>query len=486
MVAVGAVMVLVAGACGDDDTGGGDGGAASSEDEVDGGAEVSGPAVRVETVEVEAAPGPAEYNQVRVVEHGPEDAENVLVLVPGTSAGAAYFTPVALDIVSELDGWQVWSVDRRENLLEDHSALERRVAGEITSQVVFDYYLGWLGDDSITDHFEPAGGLAGDEQTVDFAREWGMRVTIDDLHAVIEEAAGLGGEVVLGGHSLGGSITVAYATWDFDGRPGAAALSGLALIDGGSGAGQPPSVEDAETELAELETGSAFNDIVGLGLPWAAGVFNSLGSTSTVLEPDEPSLAFDSPLIPANLKPTMQPTNAAQYGYALDTKTSPDGLELVQMHIGRLADSGDPRGWVDDELVPVERAARMFSGLLEGADGDMSLDGIDGTAWYHPRRLSLDSGAVNGGIENPAQDVLGVRAIHGSELDLPIYALETSFGAGRVLNGARLLAEQSGIPESELTLVGESDRLTHTDPMGVETSQNPLVETLVPFLSEIG
>jgi hypothetical protein len=55
-----------------------------------------------------------------------------------------------------------------------------------------------------------------------------------------------------------------------------------------------------------------------------------------------------------------------------------------------------------------------------------------------------------------------------------------------VLNGARLLAEQSGIPESELTLVDESDRLTHTDPMGVETSQNPLVETLVPFLSEIG
>jgi hypothetical protein len=153
--------------------------------------------------------------------------------------------------------------------------------------------------------------------------------------------------------------------------------------------------------------------------------------------------------------------------------------------MGRLADSGEPRGWVDDELVPVERAARMFSGLVEGADGDETL-GIDGTAWYHPRRLSIDSGAVNGGIENPAQELLGVRAIHGTELDLPIYALETTFGAGRVLNGARLLAEQSGIPESELTLVDESDRLTHTDPMGVETSQNPLVETLVPFLRDIG
>lgn len=484
LVALVAVTVLVAGACGGDD--GGDEGSA---DPVEGGADpegsdTSGPPVRVETIEV-GGPGPAEYDRVRVVEHGPEDAENVLVLVPGTSAGAAYFTPVALDIVDALDGWQVWSVDRRENLLEDHSAIDDRVAGETTTQETFDYYLGWLDDDTITEHFEPVGGLAGDEASVDFARDWGMTVAIDDLHAVIEEAAGLGGEVVLGGHSLGGSITVAYATWDFEGQPGAEDLAGLALIDGGSGAGLAPTVEAAQAELAELETGAAFNDIVGLGLPWAAGVFNTLGSMAAVLEPDEASIGYASPLIPENLKPPVAPTNAAQYGYALDTETSPEGLELVQMHIGQLDDSGDPRGWVDDELVPVERAARMFSGLIEGADGDAAL-GIDGTAWYHPRRLSIDSGAVNGGIENPAQEVFDVRAIHGTELDLPIYALETTFGADRVLNGARLLADQSGIPESELTLVDESDRLTHTDPMGIETSQNPLVETLVPFLGEIG
>ena len=484
LVVVGAALVLMAGGC----SGGDDGAAepAAGGEDSDSGAETSGPQVRVETVDVEAGPGPAEYNRVRVIEHGPDDAENVLVLVPGTSAGAAYFTPVALDIVDALDGWQVWSVDRRENLLEDHSTLEDRVAGDATTQETFDYYLRWLGDDSVSAHFEPVGGVGGDDAAVDFAREWGMAVAIDDLHAVVEEAAGLGGEVVLGGHSLGGSITVAYATWDFAGRPGAEDLAGIALIDGGSGAGLAPTVAEAQAELAELETGSAFNDIVGLGLPWAAGVFNSLGSTATVLEPDEPSIGYASPLIPQNLKPPVAPTNAAQYGYALDAETSPDGLELVQMHIGRLAGSGEPRGWVDDELVPVERAARMFSGLVEGADGDESLDGIDGTAWYHPIRLSIDSGAVNGGIENPAQQVLDVAAIHGTALDLPIYALETSFGAGRVLNGARLLAQESGIPESELTLVDESDRLTHTDPMGVETAQNPLVETLVPFLSEIG
>jgi len=137
LVALGAAIVLVSGACGGEGDGGGDGGAPQSPEDDGGGTEASGPAVRVETIEVEG-PGPPEYDRVRVIEHGPDDAENVLVLVPGTSAGAAYFTPVALDIVDALDGWQVWSVDRRENMLEDHSVLDDRVARDATTQETFD------------------------------------------------------------------------------------------------------------------------------------------------------------------------------------------------------------------------------------------------------------------------------------------------------------------------------------------------------------
>ena len=54
-----------------------------------------------------------------------------------------------------------------------------------------------------------------------FARQWGLNVAVEDLHRVIEAAKKLGGKVVLGGHSLGGSVTTAYATWNFSGRPGA-------------------------------------------------------------------------------------------------------------------------------------------------------------------------------------------------------------------------------------------------------------------------
>jgi pimeloyl-ACP methyl ester carboxylesterase len=452
--------------------------------------------VRVVTIDGADTTAPDELDRVRVVQHGAEDAANVLVLVPGTSAGATYFSPVALDIVEALPEWQVWAVDRRENLLEDHSMHELLVAGEAATQEAFDYYIGWPGDDSITEHLEPQGGNTSDGESVGFAREWGMAVAVDDLRAVIGEAASLGGDVVLGGHSLGGSVTIAYATWDFDGLAGADDLAGIALIDGGGGASATP-MEPAEAELrlVELEQGSPFNDVVGVGLPWASGVFNMLGSTGALLRPDEASVSWQSPLVPENLKAPVLPTNEAQYGYALDTKTSPDGLELVEMHIGRLADDGEPRTWVDDGLVPVERAARMFSGVFTGNEpgpdaqlvgAEDELGAIDGTAWYHPRRLSLDSAAVNGGIANPAQDLLGVRAVHGRDLDLPIYALETRFGAGRVLAGAQLLAEQSGIPDEELTLVDRSDSITHTDPMGIHTAENPLVATLVPFLEGIG
>src|SRR5207253_5440049 len=115
---------------------------------------------------------------------------------------------------------------------------------------------------------------------------------LGDLHRVVENARRLGGKVVLGGHSLGGAIATAYATWDFSGTAGATDLDALVLIDGGSGPGSPISVSDARTQLQKLSTGSPFIDLVGLGLPWSAGVFNALGSSAVVHDPNAPSLAF--------------------------------------------------------------------------------------------------------------------------------------------------------------------------------------------------
>ena len=190
---------------------------------------------------------PAKYDKVGVIKVGPSSAKNVLVLEPGTSAGSAYFVPLAKWIVSRTSGWQVWSVERRENLLEDQSELNLYKEGRATATQLFDYYLGYLKNHSITQHFQLIS-----TSDVEFAKQWGMHVAVEDLHTVIEAAKKLGGRVVLGGHSLGGSVVTAYATWDFNGRAGADDLAGLVYIDGGS-ALTPVSTRQATQELQSLD-----------------------------------------------------------------------------------------------------------------------------------------------------------------------------------------------------------------------------------------
>jgi pimeloyl-ACP methyl ester carboxylesterase len=349
--------------------------------------------------------------------------------------------------------------------------LDRALARQVSPRDLFRYYLEWIGDSSITPRFAPVA-----DASVPYTRRWGMSVAIRDRRNVIRAARRGGHRVVLGGHSLGGTITVAYATWDFHGRAGARDLAGLVLIDGGSSSTSTQTRADAEQQLAELQTESPFLDLTGLGLPWSAGVFNIVGSTAARLEPDAPAVLEGWPFLPANLRPPVPATNSGGYGYALDDDTSPDSLRLVHMHIGKLSPTGDPHPWLDGELGSVQRAATMFSGIR----------GIDGTAWYHPRRLSIDGGAVAGGVRNPAQKVLGVRATHGDDLDLPIYAIETSLGAGRVLRGARALAQKSHIARRRLTLVDRHATYDHVDPLSALASRNAFVKTVIPFLRRAG
>jgi hypothetical protein len=431
-------------------------------------------AVRFERLPGFNAPGtPAKYNKVGVLETGPSSARNILVLNPGTSASAAYFEPLAKDIVTKTRGsWQVWAVERRENLLEDHSVLDRAKQGLVTSRQLFDYYLGWLTDPSITTHFQFIP-----DSSVGFAREWGMRTEIEDLRRVVVAAERRGRRVVVGGHSLGGSITTAYATWDFHGKPGAHGLSGLVYIDGGSSP-TPITPAQATESLQKLQSGSPWLTFGTITAPFA-GLFNATGSAGVIMDPNAPSIGQAWPLLPANLKPPVPATNVGLYGYALDTETSPAALVAAQAHLGHLAASGNPRGWDPaGELTPIQRYATMFSGW--------GLKGLDGTAWYHPQRLSNDSGAVAAGNANPAQSILDVRATHGHDLPkgLRIYAFGAALGGSRVLDAARILASQSGIARRNLTLVDRQATYAHNDPAGASPN-NDFLKYLVPFLAKI-
>ena len=300
---------------------------------------------------------PDALDRVGVLKVGYKQAKHVLVLNPGTSGGSAYFKPLAHDIVRATRGrWQVWAVERRENQLEDHSVLDQAKRDEVTGEELFDYYLGWLADPSVTEHFE----LIPDSE-VAFARGWGMKVEVNDLRRVVKAAARRDRQVVLGGHSLGGSITTAYATWDFNGKPGAKDLSGLVYIDGGSNP-TPATPEQATESLQALEAGTPWLAFGGIAAPFL-GIFSATGSTGAVVNTDEISLGWSFPLLPANLKPPVQPTNEAQFGYAVDADSSPPSLLAAQVNAGRLADSGDPRGWEGaGEITPIQRYAKMLAG----------------------------------------------------------------------------------------------------------------------------
>ena len=422
------------------------------------------------------APGtPARYNRVGILKIGPARARNVLVLEPGTSAGSTYFVPLARWVVAESPGWQVWSVERRENLLEDQSALDAFKAGRSNPTQLFDYYLGYLKDPSIQPHFQSVP-----DATVAFAKQWGMTVAVQDLHRVIGAAKKLGGKVVLGGHSLGGSVVTAYATWDFHGRAGAHDLAGLVYIDGGSGP-TPVTAAQATSELATLDAPAAspWLSFGGIVAPFA-GIFSATGSAAALLDPDAPSLGQTSGLLPADIVPPVPVTNLGQYGYALNVATSPPSLAAAQAHLGTgVARRGPVHGWNGTgAITPIKRFATMFSGA--------SVEGVDGTEWYFPQRLTDDTGAVGDGNANPAQSVLGVDATMGHRLPthLLIYAFGAQLGGANVLTAARTLAQQSNIPSGNLTLVDDSAVYAHNDPAGAYP-HNLFMDQLVPFLQRV-
>jgi hypothetical protein len=439
-------------------------------------AALAGPAsaatpTRFERIAGYASPGtPAKYDKVGILEIGPRSAKNVLVLNPGTSASAAYFAPLARSIVASVKGWQVWSVERRENLLEDHSVLDKAKAGKATAQQVSDYYVGWLEDQSIKTHFQPIP-----DSEVGFAKQWGMNTEIQDLRRVVLRAQKRGGKVVVGGHSLGGSITSAYATWDFSGKPGARGLAGLLFIDGGSSP-TPITKDEATQKLTDLQAGTPWLSFGGLPTPFA-GLFNIAGAALVKMAPNAPSAAQDLKVLPANLKPPVPATNAGQYGYALDSATSPASLMAAQAHLGKLASKGSPRKWDDaGELTPLQRYADAFSGW--------GLKGLDGTAWYHPLRLTIDAGAVAAGNPNDAQQVLDVHAIHGADLPkrLRIYAFAAALGGQRVLDAASALAKQSSIPAKQVLLVDRHTTYAHNDPNTAAPKRDVFLKKLVPWL----
>jgi hypothetical protein len=399
-------------------------------------------------------PGPAKYDRVFVQQLGPAKARTVLVLVPGTNGGAGGITPVARDIVRRVPGVQVWIADRREQAFEDTSVFRTR-----DPQRAQDYYLGF--------QYKSVAGT-----DAKYVANWGLKLQLTDLRSVIRRAGRGGRRVILGGHSAGASTAVAYAAWDFGGRPGYRDIDGLVLIDGGLlGSFASSDLARAKRELADIRSGKVFLDLLGLGIPEVAGVFAQVGALWAAERPDEPSVLQNYAALPDVFKPTVRVSNEAQFGYAFDEGTSPAALELIHAHLGRLADSGDPRGWVDDELTPIKRFSKTFAA-----------DAPNATEWYYPRRLLLDIDAASPLRMTPAARYLGLRLRHARDIDVPLYAFSTALTDGAVARGARRLVTRSRI---ETVKVVDDRTTAHLDPLVAAPRTNRFLKTVVPFLRSV-
>ena len=417
------------------------------------------PTVAVRTPD---APGPARYDQVTVTKAGPASARRVLILVPGFLGGAGYFGPFARDLVARLPGWQVWALDRRANALEDTSVFR-----EGDPDKALRYYLDLQEvDDGRKFHLLGAGDAP-------YARRWGLKVFMDDLHAVVRAARRGGRTVALGGHSLGGTLSLQYASWDFGGRAGWRDLAALVCLDGG---GQRAALSAAQQRtvrkgLAGLATGSPFTALLEGLPPESAGLFVETGTLFALRKPGEPAALQGYPLLPRQLRAPVRVTNRAAVGYAFDATTSPDFLRLIQVRSGSLAPSGDPRGWRDGERRSLDRLIEAFSGEPNGVE------------WYFPQRLALEARAASPLRETGLARQLGLRVRHAREVRLPLYGFQTSLSNGRLLRDLRRFVDGSRVTRADL--VDRASTTAHLDPLLAPPARNDALRTLVPFLRRI-
>ncbi len=418
---------------------------------------------------------PANYDKVMVRRFGSPSATNVLVLVPGTLAGAADFDIVGPYLATHVPNLQVWAEMRREGALEDNSMLLKVLDGKATVQQAFDYYLGWLANTKITTHYTPLSA-----SNYKFVDDWGLAMAMGDLHNVIDLARDGGKRtVILGGHSLGGAEASIYPVWDFSGRAGYKDIAGIIGIDGDAGLangfGTPITTKkEATAALTNLEAGSPWLGLLSSAVPWVTGAFAEIGALAASKEPDHASILEQFSLLPPDLKAPVLTTNLAGLGYDFDVSTSPASLALIHVHSGHLKASGSPRGWVNDGPTPVQDIAFAFS--------QEPLGPVD---WYYPERLTIDTEAAGSLTETGAANVLGLRLYHLEQVDVPMYVIQTSLGGtnNAVIGAAEAYKAASKIPS--LTTVNEDPEYAHLDPLLATPSQNVFLKTVIPWIEAL-
>ena len=442
---------------------------------------------------------PADCNNLRVLKMGPSSAKNVVVLIPGFLGGSGDFRVIGRRLVPALKNKvQVWGIDRRSQCLEDVSGF----SASKMSDVLGYYYFGKPMNGKT---FTPA---AIGDPGVEAARNWGLGTTLEDIRAVVLAAKSGGRKVVLGGHSLGGSLTSEYATWDFNGTAGYKDLAGMVLIDGAARGtfGAQPDANKVASDIAALSTGNPFSQILPGAPTYLTGVLPEMSAMYAIKEPKNNGAlqgllnavgfgAFTRPVVNGQGKLT----NEGGLGYAFDRDTSPASFQLFHMNMGSVKEStvsGGAGGWTDGGLTDIADLKQLF-GVEPG----------NFVEWYFPKRLSIEVGAATNLSQNSITDSLGLRPWHLADVNVPLYAFETGLTCSArptitpgdastvaammtwinankatdcgVLTGAKSLKSASKITKA--TFVADHNQ-EHLDPLVARAKDNKFQSTVTTFL----
>lgn len=338
----------------------------------------------------------------------------IVILVPGFLGGAGTFSPLAKQLVRKFNGnAEVWTVDRRPNLLEDRrgTAHAKGLIAQATNadEVRDALYAGtffYLPEDDFFDtnengEVDPPTELPDalgssrsyvelEQDDVRFMAHWGVDTYVRDWKGLVDAAraiVGPDGLVLFGGHSQGTYWASVFAAYDFDPDPdvvdaGYSHIDGIVLLEGGGGRGPSPTAPDFatyESRVAGLEQpgGPAvfLADFQGI-VPPELGPAAEMAGLAGLQLPSEPSIVqrtkifsggtlallfgfatFDNrAIVGAFIDDDLQPIGAFRGSFGF----SDNGANIFGNFAGatfyslRNPASGEPRTWkeYDDPTLP--------------------------------------------------------------------------------------------------------------------------------------
>ena len=433
---------------------------------------------------------PKQYNRAYYLRYfaAASKPNTVFVLMPGLFAGAADLDLLARQLVASMPETEVWALDRRANALEDRSAMIRSLRTR-NPQLAYDYYVKNVGK---------AGGFIPTEPgALRFTAFWGLEVHLKDLHEVVKRAERAADTVILGGHSLGGSIVSFYSSYDFaKGKtpdPGYAHTDGLLLLDGVLGRTGGFSWQGEGLSIGQIRLIASREDLeAGVGDPFIRNSFDPLSAAkyevSALLASFAPAELSPGGFVayPATNRAVAGILNEAQYGLSPVFGVSVGEAEGATFGGNLLAVLLDgAQGVYSSTVTGVKAGSSAVTWRRGNPERDVtelgafvrsrSLLATNSNEWYFPLRLGLDMIQLGVTLES-APGFVPTR-------EVPTPTLAVGASRGLVQNfedfSAYGVARGVGAPFTAYIL----DGFTHADVVAAEV--NPVVPLVQQWLERI-